>query len=177
MRKIIVATAIVAITSFAPNAMAQTSGSASAATNAEIMTALTIASSAPLEFGKIAANPDSTAVTTVTLSAIATPVVAVTSTGGELITGTTRSAAKFTVSGENSTTFVPVFPSAALTLTPSSGTSVVTVDTFVKTAGPYTTSATGTMDLYVGGTLNVAAAAAKATYSSGAGLVVTVTYN
>lgn len=86
MRKIIVATAIVAIASFAPNAMAQTEGHAHAATNAEIMTALTIANNTALEFGKIAANPDSTAATTVTLSAIAEPVVAVTSTGGELIT-------------------------------------------------------------------------------------------
>jgi hypothetical protein len=103
--------------------------------------------------------------------------VAVTSTGGELITGTTRLAAKFTVSGENSTSFVPIFPSAALTLTPSTGTTVVTVDTFVKTAAPYTTSESGSMVLYVGGTLHVAANPTKATYSNPAGLTVTVTYN
>lgn len=177
MRKIIVAAAIVAIASFAPNAMAQTEGHAHAATNAEIMTALTIANNTALEFGKIAANPDSTAATTVTLSAIAEPVVAVTSTGGELITGTTRLAAKFTVSGENSTTFVPVFPTEALTLVGSTGSTVVTVDNFVQTAGPYTTSGTGSMILYVGGTLNVAAAPTKATYTNAAGLTVTVTYN
>jgi hypothetical protein len=176
MRKIIVAASIVAITSFAPSAMA-TEGHAHAATNAEIMTALTIANNTALEFGKIAANPDSAAVTTVTLSAAASPDVAVTSTGGELISGTDRLAAKFTVSGENSTTFVPVFPTEALTLTGSTGGTVVTVDNFVQTAGPYTTSSGGTMILYVGGTLNVAAAPTKATYTNAAGLTVTVTYN
>jgi hypothetical protein len=177
MRKIIVAASIVAITSFAPSAMA-TEGHAHAATNAEIMTALTIANNTDLAFGKIAANPNSAAVTTVTLTALDTPVVTVTSSGGELISGTARSAAKFTVLGENSTTFHPVFPTAALTLTGSGGsTTVVTVDNFVQTAEPYATDASGSMILYVGGTLNVAAAPTKATYSNAAGLTVTVTYN
>lgn len=158
--------AILTIASFTANA--QVTASASSAAN--IIGPISISKSVDLNFGNVAVN--STLGGTVVLAPAGTR----TQTGGvtlPVITGTV-SAAKFTVSGQTGTTYSISLP-ASIVL--SDGSHNMTVDNFTSTPTTTGSLASGTEDIFVGGTLHVAAAQASGLYTNTADLVVTVNYN
>jgi hypothetical protein len=125
-----------------------------------------------MAFGNIAVN--STTLGTVTLPATSgTPIR--TFTGGvtlPAVTGTV-SAAEFTVTGANATTYAITLPSST-TITSSSNT--MTLDTYLTNIGTTgTLSGSGTQSFYVGSTLHVAAAQPAGSYTGS--FSVTVNYN
>lgn len=86
------------------------------------------------------------------------------------------SAAGFTVAGAPGFTYAITLPENAIIYGP--GTADLLIDAFTST--PTTTgtlSATGVQNIYVGATLNIAAAQAPGAYTNATGLPVTVNYN
>jgi hypothetical protein len=134
---------------------ASTTGSA----GVKIFQALTIEPDTALNFGSIA--PGSTD-GTITLSADA--VTAPNVTGGiTIVTGSTNSAGKFIVSGETDATYIlDTIGDITLALVGGSGTTM-TVSDVTTSAGRTLTN--GTNDLFIGGTLNVAANQAAGVYA------------
>jgi len=144
---------------------------ATASTSATIITPIAITKDVDMNFGNIAVSP--TLGGTVVL-----PTTGVrTKTGGvtlPVVTGTVTPAS-FTVTGEGSSTYTITLPTSAITLTSPSGT--MTVDNFISTPSTTGTLSSGTQEVKVGATLNVAAAQAAGTYTNASGLFVTVNYN
>jgi hypothetical protein len=169
MKKITILLSLVAIFSIASiTVKAQVTATATA--SATIITPIAISKSLDMSFGNVAVSP--TISGTVTL----TPANVRTITGGvtlPVVAGTVN-AAKFTVTGLTGSTYSITLPSSALTLT--SGANTMTVTSFTSTPTPTGTLTGGTQDIYVGATLNVAAAQAAGTYTSAA-FPVTVNYN
>jgi len=144
--------------------------SAVAETSANIVGPISINKSIDLSFGNVAVSP------TVAGTVVLDPASARTQTGGvtlPVITGTV-SAAKFTVSGEAGTTYSITLPASVLL---TNGGNTMTVNAFTSTPTSTGSLATGTEDIFVGGTLNVAAAQVSGLYSNATDLVVTVNYN
>jgi len=167
MKKVLVLTLValgLSISSFAQV-------TATASTPANIITPIAITKDIDMNFGNIAVSP--TLGGTVVL-----PTTGVrTKTGGvtlPVVTGTVT-AASFTVTGEGSSTYSITLPTSAITLTGPSGT--MTVDNFVSTPSSTGTLSSGTQEVKVGATLNVAAAQAAGTYTNASDLFVTVNYN
>ena len=147
---------------------------AQATATATIVTPITITKTTDMSFGNII--PSATLAGTVVLAPDGTPTYTnVTATALPSATATI-SAASFDVGGTPDATYAITLPFAALTLTGPGG-ATMTADTFTSNPG-----ATGTLDgtgaevLNVGATLNVAAAQAAGTYTSG-NFDVTVNYN
>lgn len=171
MNRALVATAL----TFAATAAFAAGNSATASANAKvkIRKAITLTSTADLDFGGvIIANTPSGAGDTVVVS----PAGAVTSTNTGVVVGTfnTTAAAKFTVGGTKNATYVVTLPSAPITI-PASGS--VTVGTFTSTSvnGTYTLDASGADTLNVGGTLTLPNTAVEGVFS--VPFSVTVAYN
>jgi hypothetical protein len=150
------------------------SNTATAATNAEILTALTIANDTPLEFGKIAADPAGAIGGTVVIA----PADGARSKTGPvmLVTGTTPTAARFTVTGDSTYAFT-VTNNTASSISVSDGTDTMTVDTWLLSPASGWTLSGGTLDVSVGGTLHVGAAQPKGSYTNASGVSLTVAYN
>ncbi len=158
--------ALFAISSLTVNAQV----SAVAETSANIVGPISITKSVDMSFGNVAVSP------TVAGTVVLDPLSTRTQTGGvtlPVITGTVT-AAKFTVSGESGTTYSISLP-ASISLV--NGGNTMTVDAFTSTPTPTGSLASGTEDIFVGGTLNVAAAQASGLYTNTSDLVVTVNYN
>lgn len=134
-----------AAASFATSAQAATTATATA--NAEVLSSLTVVSTADLQLGQIAANTGGT----VTVNADST----VASSGALISTGT-RSPAAFDVVGSPSALVVVTLPSAAVDLTRVSGTETMSLSGF-NTApnGAFTLDVAGAGSFTVGGTLTV----------------------
>ncbi len=172
--KILNAAFVAALFGTAGDAAAQASATASA--TARIVTPIAISKTTDMNFGNVAVN--ATTAGTVILDTAS----ARTATGGvtlPAVTGTVA-AAVFNVSGEPSYTYAITLPSSALTIssTVSGTTSTMTVtafNSFPSLTG--TLSGSGSQTLKVGATLNVAAAQAAGTYTSGSPFTVTVNYN
>lgn len=144
--------------------------SAVAETSANIVGPISISKSIDLSFGNVAVSP------TLSGTVILDPTSTRTQTGGvtlPVITGIV-SAAKFTVSGESGTTYSITLPGSVIL---TNGGNTMTVNAFTSTPTPTGSLATGTEDIFVGGTLNVAAAQASGLYTNATDLVVTVNYN
>jgi hypothetical protein len=159
--------ALFAISSLTVNAQVK----AVAETSANIVGPISISKSVDLSFGNVAVSP------TLAGTVVLDPASSRTKTGGvtlPVITGIVT-AAKFTVSGEGGTTYAITFDNPSIIL--SNGTQTMTVDNFTSTPTATGSLATGTEDIFVGGTLNVAAAQASGLYTNASGLVVTVNYN
>jgi hypothetical protein len=153
----------------AASTIAQTGVSASASTNATIVTPITITKTSDMYFGNVAVNSNSGTV-------VLTPAGARTNTGGvtlPAVTGTV-SAAAFTVTGQTGYVYTITLPTTiTLTGTPS-GT--MTVNTFTSNPTPTGTLTGGTSNLTVGATLNVGASQTAGTYTNASDLTVTVDY-
>lgn len=169
MKKIIALTIL--FSGIVASSFAQVNATAQASAN--IITPISISKNVDMAFGNISVN--STTLGTVTLPATSgTPIRSY--TGGvtlPAVTGTV-SAAEFTVTGANSTSYAITLPG----VTPlTSGGSSMNLDTFLTdiAGNTGTLSGTGTQSFYVGSTLHVAAAQAAGTYTGS--FSVTVNYN
>jgi hypothetical protein len=169
MKKLSALVALVALfvaASFTANAQV----TASASTAANIVGPIAISKTVDMNFGNLAVSP------TVAGTVVLAPNSSRTQTGGvvlPVITGTVT-AATFAVSGEAGTTYSITLP-GSITLT--SGANTMTVNNFTSTPTPTGSLATGTENVNVGATLNVAAAQASGLYTNASDLVVTVNYN
>lgn len=158
--------AIFSIASFTVNAQVTATADASA----NIIGPISLMKNTNMSFGNVAVSP--TLAGTVVLDEAS----ARTKTGGvtlPVITGTV-SAAKFTVSGQSGTTYAITLP-ASVVLT--NGVNSMTVDAFTSTPTATGSLATGTEEIFVGATLNVAAAQVSGLYTNTTDLVVSVNYN
>ncbi len=141
-----------------------------AETSANIIGPITITKTVDLSFGNVAVSP------TVAGTVVLDPTSTRTQTGGVTLpanTGTVT-AAKFTVTGESGTTYSITLPASVLL---SNGGNTMIVNAFTSTPTPTGSLASGTEDIFVGGTLNVAAAQVSGLYTNTSDLVVTVNYN
>ena len=163
----------IAVAGFSVSSFAQTNSvNATATSSATIITPLAIAKNTDMNFGNVGVNASLGTV-------VLTPASTRSATGGVSVTaamGGTVTAAKFTVTGQGNYTYAITLPSGATTL--SSGSSPdMTVDNWTSTPTPTGTLSSGTQDLYVGGTLHVAASQPAGTYLSATPFIVTVNYN
>jgi len=155
---------------FSASTFAQTTATATA--NATIITPLTLAKTADLNFGNLYVSP------TVAGTVVIDPDDTRSQTGGvTLATGGTVGAAVFTVSGLIGATYSITLPASH---TISSGGNNMTVDNFNSTptvAAGGNLGVGGTETLRIGAILNVNAGQAVGIYSSGTPFDVTVNYN
>ncbi|HEY0611231.1 MAG TPA: DUF4402 domain-containing protein [Chitinophaga sp.] len=145
---------------------------ATATATATIVTPIAITKATDMNFGNVAVQ--SATAGTVVLPPSATPTRG--TTGGVTLPATagTVSAASFTVTGEDAYTYSISLP-ASVTIT--SGSNSMTVNTFTSSPSPTGLLTGGEQTLFVGATLNVAAAQASGTYVSSTPFNVTVNYN
>ena len=165
MKKILIL--IVLFSGFAASSFAQATGTASA--SATIIAPISIAKTADMNFGNIAVNATPG---TVILATAGTR----TKTGGVTLPATagTVTAAQFTVTGANATTYAITLPTS---ITISHLTDYMYVDTFTSNpSSPGLTDGNGTQIIFVGATLTVGASQAAGVYGPGS-FPVTVNYN
>ena len=164
MKKILVL--IVLFSGFAASSFAQATGTASA--SATIITPISIAKNTDMNFGNIAVNATPG---TVILATAGTR----TKTGGVTLPATagTVTAAQFTVTGANATTYAITLPTS---ITISHLTDYMYVDTFTSNPSSTGLIGAGTQVILVGATLNVGASQAAGLYGPG-NFDVTVNYN
>ena len=158
--------ALFAISSLTVNAQV----SAIAETSANIVGPISIIKNTNMSFGNVAVHPVNPG--TVVLD----PTSLRSKTGGvtlPVITGTV-SAAKFTVTGAAGTTYSITLPAAVLL---TNGGNSMNVNAFTSTPTPTGSLATGSEEIFVGATLNVAGGQASGLYTNTSDLVVTVNYN
>ena len=162
------ATAIIA---FSTASFAQ--ATATASSTATIITPITIVKNVDMNFGNVAVSASLAG--TVVLAPAGSRTTG--GAGGVTLPSTigTVAGADFTVSGQASYTYAITLPTTA---TLSSGSNSMVINAFTSvpaTTGTLGTS--GTQDLKVGATLNVAAAQAAGTYTNSTAVPVTVNYN
>lgn len=159
------------MTAFTVNSIAQSTAFAS--TTAVLVTPIAISKTTDMHFGTVAAS-----------STVGTVVLdwanGVTPSGGASIPtgGITPTTAVFHVTGQGTSGFSIVIPSAPITL--SNGVQTMTVSDFLCDEGNSSNLIAGAMDIKVGATLNVGAGQAGGTYTKAGsltGLFVTVNYN
>lgn len=172
MKKVIVLfSALFLMTIAAQTVSAQYTATASAVTNAYIVTPIAIAKTVDLSFGKIV--PTSLAGTVVV-----TPASSRSFTGGAYAftnaTGTVT-AASFTVTGEVDAHYSIVISNATFDVTLGTTTNTMTVKTISTSATGTLTS--GTDILTVGATLEVGVNQAPGSYTNASSLGITVAYN
>lgn len=169
MRKsVLILMVLTATMLFASVASAQTSATATATATAEIITPISIANTADLDFG-VFASP--TAAVNATVAADA----AGTYSGSATQIGSTVSA-KFDVDGHPSATYAVTIPASVdLVSGLNSMTATLTYDCETN-SGCTAIPAGGSDVLYVGGTLGIGAGQASGVYTSAA-FDVTVAYN
>lgn len=162
--------AILAIAAFSNNANAQSTATATA--TATIVTPIGITKHIDMSFGNIAVT--GTAGTVVLSTADGR-----TKTGGvtlPTVTGTV-SAASFDVTGTGGYTYTINMP-ATIELKHTNNTDVMSVTNINNSVGlTGALDATGTQNIKVGGTLNVASSQLAGVYSNATALSVTVNYN
>lgn len=169
MKRLLVSAAVLGLFS-STEAFAQAApASANANANAEVVNRITLTNTAPLNFGKIAAD---TAQGTVTVS---TAGVRTSTSPSLLIAGTTPTAAAFSVGGTPALGYNISLTNSTITLTHTTDNTktMSAALTLSKTTG--TLSAGGTDSLTVGGALTVGALQAPGTYQGQ--MTVTVVYN
>jgi Domain of unknown function (DUF4402) len=166
----VIVTAAVVMTSNFSYAQA----TATASTSAKIITPISIAKTADMNFGNIAVSASLSG------TAVLAPAGTRTTGGGGGVTlpstTGTVSAATFTVSGAASYTYAITLPASCTISDASSHT--MTINAFTSTPSSTGTLSTGgTQTLTVGATLNVSAAQAAGSYTNATGVPVTVNYN
>jgi len=166
MKKALVGAAIVAAVAFTGAANAQ-SASATFSANARIVTPISIAKTADMNFGDVVPSGSAGTVVLTTAGSRST-------TGGvNLGNGFGVTQATFTVSGQGSSTYAITLPGSANI---TSGANTMSVGTFTSNPlGTGTLSAGGSDTLNLGATLSVGASQATGTYTGS--FSVTVVYN
>jgi hypothetical protein len=144
---------------------------ATATASATILTPISIAQTADINFGNVAIQSATSG--TVVLSSSGNR----STTGGTTLptTAGTVSTAAFTISGEDGYSYAITLPSSPLTI--SSGSNTMTVSSFTSSPSATGTLTGGSENITVGATLNVAAGQASGSYVSGTPFNVTVNYN
>lgn len=162
--------ALLALSPCSMKAFAQETATATA--TATIVTPIAISKTSDMNFGNVAVQ--STTAGTVVLPPSATPTR--TTTGGVTLPATagTVTAAAFTVTGEDGYTYSITLPSS---VTITDNTNSMTVNAFTSSPSATGTLTGGSQTLYVGATLNVAAAQPAGEYVSSTPFNVTVNYN
>lgn len=157
-KSIMILAAILMVAGFSNKVMAQSNADCDAL--ATLIIPISIANDVDMNFGTLAASA-----TAGTVVMAATAGAALTPTGGMTVISGTPTAGKFTVTGEGTQAFTITLPAGASTLT-GSVSGDVTVDTWTCSE-PLTTAALvgGTLEFYVGGTLNVDADEVAGLYS------------
>lgn len=157
---------------FAANrADAQVSAVSTAATNATVITPISIVKNADLNFGNVV--PSGTAGTVIISTAGVQSF-----TGGALAFANddgSPTAASFTVSGEEDATYSIALTNATITVT--NGTNSMTVGTFVTSPSSPGVLTSGSQTVTIGATLSVAAGQAAGLYQNASSLEITVAYN
>jgi hypothetical protein len=171
MKKLIVIAAVVlgfTTTSFAQNL------NASANASATMVAALNVAkvANADMNFGTIyTPSAASTLVLTAAASAVLTP-----STGLQILSTTGGTAAHFIVTAGAGSPHVN-WSAGPISLSNGSSTmSLTALTSSTVTQGANVTLVSGSLDVYIGGTLNIAANQATGTYTNTGGVSVTVAY-
>ena len=160
-----------AMAGFSTAAYAQETATATA--TATIVTPISITKDVDMNFGNVAVQSANNG--TVVLAPAGTR----TTTGGvtlPVISGTTT-AASFTVNGQGNYTYSVTLPSSAVTLSDGASHTMTATAFTSNPSGTGGVLASGTQNLKVGATLNVAAAQTPGTYVSTAPFNVTVNYN
>ena len=153
------------------NAFAQQTSSATATASATIITPISIAKTADMNFGNIAVSTGSGG--TVVLAPAGTR----TTTGGVSLPATAGSpaAAAFTVTGQGNYTYAITLTTSA---TLSDGAShTMTIGTFTSNPSSTGTLSSGTQNITVGATLTLSAAQTAGAYTTSTPFTVTVNYN
>jgi hypothetical protein len=158
----------IVLVAFCVNTFAQPGASTTATASATIVAPLAISSNQNMLFGDLAVNTNPG---TVQLTA-AGPTVRTVTGGVSTVGAVVPTAARFTVTGTNGSTYSTTLPANG-TVSLVSGGNTMPVTAFVSNATG--SLATGTETFYVGATLNVAASQVTGAYS--ATFTVTVNYN
>ncbi|MCW3110720.1 MAG: hypothetical protein JWQ09_5226 [Segetibacter sp.] len=171
MNKVIAA--VIVLAAFGTKVNAQTNV-ATATADAKIVSAITIASSRALNFGSIAPGAGGTVEIDATSAGARNTSLAVTNAAS--------SSAKFTVSGEGNSTYSIAVTNATVTLTNGTPADDMSATIIASADGTNASTATGTLasgtqDIYVGGTLTVANAQAAGVYTAANAIEITVAYN
>ena len=170
MKKLILIAAVVL--GFTTTSFAQLSATANASAN--MVSALNVAkvANADMNFGTIyTPSAASTLVLTAAASAVLTP-----STGLQILSTTGGSAAHFIVTAGAGSPHVN-WSAGPINLTSGSNTmSLSALTSSTVTQGANVTLVSGSLDVYIGGTLNIAANQATGTYTNTGGVSVTVAY-
>jgi hypothetical protein len=170
MKKLILIAAVVL--GFTTTTFAQLSATANASAN--MVSALNVAkvTNADMNFGTIyTPSAASTLVLTAAASAVLTP-----STGLQILSTTGGSAAHFIVTAGAGSPHVN-WSAGPINLTSGSNTmSLSALTSSTVTQGANVTLVSGSLDVYIGGTLNIAANQATGTYTNTGGVSVTVAY-
>jgi hypothetical protein len=171
MKKIIFFAAI-AMIAFTTNAVAQSSATTTAATDAKVIAPITISKTVDMNFGNL--------VSTVDGGAIVLPTTGVRTGDATILAGPDGSptAASFTVGGEADYTYGITLPAGPFDVGDGASTpETMAVGTFVSSPDATGTLTAGTETLIVGATITLGAAQAAGVYTNAADLAVTVMYN
>lgn len=169
MKKLTTIFASIILMTLSANVMAQNTATESANASATLITAIDITKYADLEFGKIAKN----AATAGTVTITPTDELGISYSPASMSTTLAdRSAAKFTITGEEGQNFAINLPST-ITLNGGEGNSMV-INTAMNLSAINNILSDGSVDLYVGGTLNIGTNQAITEYYGS--FSVTVTY-
>lgn len=168
--------AIIAIAAFSTNANAQAVVSAPATATATIITPIAITKDTDMNFGDIATNGTNGTVVLTTVSTRS-------ATGGASFSAATPgtiTSAKFNVTGMANYGYSISIPNS-LVLTHATTANTMTVGTITNSIGAAgaagTLSATGSQDIFIGGTLSLVGAQLAGVYTNTTDLKVTVNYN
>lgn len=154
MKKILILSSLIALFASNQSFAATTSGTS----NVKIVPVIVLTAGAPLEFGSIATTGTAGTVTisTANPTGVVTPANSLT-----LVSGATRSAGVFSVTGEASVSYTVTLPGSAVTLAGSGSAATQSISvstfTFIAGTGARTFSAVGADSFSVGATLSVAA--------------------
>lgn len=162
MKKILILSSLIALFASNQSFAATTSGTS----NVKIVPVIVLTAGAPLEFGSIATVGSSAGTVTINASNLAANPL---TSNVTLVSGATRSAGVFSVTGEASTSYTVTLPSSAVTLAGSgsaSGQSVsVNTFNFIAGTGARTFTVGGGDSFSVGATLSVGANQAPGSYT------------
>jgi hypothetical protein len=170
MKKLILSVFVLAAVAFSVNAAGNTATASGVTAKAKLFKPIGISSSRGLEFGTVAIGSING---TVTVDTLVTTGYHSSDVNAVLVTsGNPQTSAKFTVTGQSGKVFSVTLPSTDVTF----GTEA-TVNNFKSSLNESASTLTGgSVDFYVGATLNYTAANVTGTDLSGT-FAVTVTYN
>lgn len=159
MKKILILSSLIALFASNQSFAATTSGTS----NVKIVPVIVLTAGAPLEFGSVATtgSTGTVVINTANPTGLASSVT--------LVSGATRSAGAFSVTGEPSASYTVTLPGSAVTLAGSGSAAGQTISvgtfTFIAGTGARTFAVGGTDSFSVGATLTVTGSQAPGPYT------------